>query len=298
MAFWLVYQGTSWGRSRKGGYLWAPKISKSGQAPVHWSNMERVRPGELIFSGVNNALRAVSQAALPAYAAPRPDPLDDEHWGGEGWRLDVAYSDLPKPLPYPDWVPSVLPQMPARYSAFAAGGRPNQGYLFELPLSIGEYLVSLIEAQGVDITAEASDAAPMPVGGKTERQALTRARIGQGKFRQDLLLRFDGRCAVSGLDRPELLRASHIKPWAGSSNLERLDVNNGLLLSAAYDAAFDARLISFGDEGTMLLASDFPPEIARTAGINPLARLQTADDASVGYLAQHRALMVARCLLT
>ncbi len=293
MAFWLVYQGTSWERARAGGYLWAPKLSKSGQTPVHWSNMKHVRAGDLIFSGVNNALRAVSQAALPAYTAPRPDPRDDEHWGGEGWRLDVAYSDLPKPLRYPDWVPAVLPQMQARYSAFAGSGRPNQGYLFKLPLSVGEHLVTMIEDQGVDIAAEASNAAPMPAGGETERHTLARARIGQGKFRQDLLSRFDGRCAVSGLDRPELLRASHIKPWAGSSNVERLDPNNGLLLSAAYDAAFDARLISFAEDGSLLLAPDFAPKTARSAGIDPLACLIAGDGASAGYLAQHRALMEA-----
>lgn len=296
MAFWLVYQGTSWERARAGGYLWAPKLSKSGQTPVHWSNMERVRAGDLIFSGVNNALRAVSQAALPAYTASRPDPRDDEHWEGEGWRLDVAYSDLPEPLRYPDWVPAVLPQMQVRYSAFASGGRPNQGYLFELPLSVGEYLVTMIEEQGVDVAAKASDAAPMPAGGETERHTLARARVGQGKFRQDLLSRFDGKCAVSGLERPELLRASHIKPWAGSSNVERLDPNNGLLLSAAYDAAFDARLISFAEDGSLLLAPDFSPETARSAGIDPLARLKTGNGVSTSYLAQHRALMEAEAL--
>jgi putative restriction endonuclease len=294
MAFWLVYQGTSWERARAGGYLWAPKLSKSGQTPVHWSNMERVRAGELIFSGVNNALRAVSQAVLPAYTASRPDPRDDEHWDGEGWRLDVAYSDLPKPLSYPDWVPAVLPQMQARYGAFARSGRPNQGYLFELPLSVGEFLIAKIQAQGVDIAAKASDAAPMLAGSETERYALARARVGQGKFRQDLLTRFNCKCAVSGVERAELLRASHIKPWAGSSNVERLDPNNGLLLSAAYDAAFDARLISFADDGSLLLAPDFPPETARKAGIDPLARLLTNDGASTSYLAQHRELMSAQ----
>ena len=48
-----------------------------------------------------------------------------------------------------------------------------------------------------------------------------------------------GRCAVTGLDLPLLLRASHIKPWRDSDNRERLDPYNGLLLSPSYDAAFD-----------------------------------------------------------
>lgn len=294
MAFWLVYQGTSWGRARAGGYLWAPKNGKIGQTPTHWSNMERVRPGELIFSGVNNALRAVSQVARPAYNASRPDPRDDEHWEGEGWRLDVAYSDLPQPLRYPDWVPKLLPQLQMKHSAFSSGGRPNQGYLFELPLSVGEALVSIIQEQGVDVAAAAGAAAPLPAGGDTERQMLARARVGQGKFRQDLFERFEGRCPLSGLRQAELLRASHIKPWAGSSNTERLDPSNGLLLAAAYDAAFDARLISFTDSGKLLLARDFTLESAKAAGIDPLARLNIPDGSSAPYLAQHRALMNVR----
>jgi putative restriction endonuclease len=296
MAFWLVYQGTSWKRARAGGYLWAPKLSKSGQTLAYWSNMERVQAGELIFSGVNNALRAVSQAVLPAYTATRPDPRDDGYWGAEGWRLDVAYSDLPSPMRYPDWVPGVLPQLQARHSAFASSGRPNQGFLFELPLSVGEHLITMIATQGVDVATKASDAAAMPDGGKTERDALARARVGQGKFRQNLLARFNGKCAVSEVVQPELLRASHIKPWAGSSNVERLDPNNGLLLSAAYDAAFDARLISFADDGSLLLASDFSPESAMAAGIDPKARLQATIGSSLIYLAGHRALMKMQAL--
>ena len=112
MAFWLVYQGTSFERARNGGYLWAPKTGKKGQTPVYWSNMERVRAGDLIFSAFNGALRAVSEAAVPAYTAERPDPRDDQFWYGDGWRLDVAYTDLPAPMPYADWVPHILNEMP------------------------------------------------------------------------------------------------------------------------------------------------------------------------------------------
>ena len=62
-----------------------------------------------------------------------------------------------------------------------------------------------------------------------------------GRFRDDLVASFGGRCCLSGLDVTELLRASHIKPWRDSNNIERLDPYNGLLLSPAYDAAFSTR---------------------------------------------------------
>lgn len=294
MAFWLVYQGTSFERARKGGYLWAPKIGKNGQSQAYWTNMERVRPGDLIFSGFNGAIQAVSEASASAYTASRPDPRDDQHWYGDGWRLDVAYTDLPEPMPYPDWVPAVLAEMPNKHSPFTSSGRPNQGYLYELPNSVGEYLTRRIAGQGMDVEQEARQAAPAPPGGETERQQLATARVGQGKFRKDLMSRWGSRCPLSGVDRPELLRASHIKPWASSNNFERLDPANGLLLSAAYDAAFDALLITFDDTGAISLAPDFPLTAATQAGIDLCAKLTGFDAAMTTYILEHRALFAAR----
>lgn len=81
----------------------------------------------------------------------------------------------------------------------------------------------------------------------TEREALIKARIGQGKFRSDLVKvwRRGERCVLTGLEVPELLVASHIKPWRESTNEERLDPMNGLLLSAHVDKLFDRYLMSF-----------------------------------------------------
>jgi len=90
----------------------------------------------------------------------------------------------------------------------------------------------------------------------TERQTIVDARIGQGQFRRDLLS-YWGRCAVTGITEPLLLRASHIKPWRDSDNRERLDPYNGLLLAAHLDAAFDSGLISFADSGNAVISEQF-----------------------------------------
>lgn len=293
MAFWIVYQGDSWKRARQGGYLWAPKKGE-GPTPFHWTNMDLVEAGDLVFSGVSNAVRAVSQVARRAYTAERPEPDRDARWSNEGWRIDLTYTDLPTPLPYSDWVPAVLSQLPGRYSPFSATGRPNQGYLFALPNSAGEYLVELLTLRGLEVTAVANAEAPPPAGGETERETLARARMGQGKFRADLMKRWSGRCPLSGVDRPALLRASHIKPWASSNNNERLDPANGLLLSAAYDAAFDALLIGFSDDGDLVLAPDFSAAHAAAAGVDPQAKLPRPDDSARAYLREHRELISAR----
>jgi putative restriction endonuclease len=89
----------------------------------------------------------------------------------------------------------------------------------------------------------------------TEVERLVVQRIGQDIFRSALMDFWSGRCAVTGLDQPELLRASHMKPWADcASDAERLDPFNGLLLAAHWDAAFDCGLVTFADDGAAQLS--------------------------------------------
>ena len=87
----------------------------------------------------------------------------------------------------------------------------------------------------------------------TERESIVKARIGQGKFREQLLAKY-GSCIISGIDISKALVASHIKPWAVSTNEERISVNNGLLLSATYDRLFDSGLITFASEGKLIVS--------------------------------------------
>lgn len=110
--------------------------------------------------------------------------------------------------------------------------------------------------------------------GDTEAERLQKVRIGQEIFRDALIAYWSGTCPLTGITEPELLRASHIIPWAKcESDAERLDVHNGLLLSSLWDAAFDAGLISFSDDGNPL-ASEGLGEEARKAlvleGASPL----------------------------
>ena len=84
----------------------------------------------------------------------------------------------------------------------------------------------------------------------TEVERLTIQRVGQNIFRDRLMTYWQGRCPLTGISDPELLRASHIIAWKDCTNdAERLDVHNGLLLSALWDAAFDKGLITFDDGG-------------------------------------------------
>lgn len=138
----------------------------------------------------------------------------------------------------------------------------------------------------IDIKTAEGELKDLP---ETEREAIRAARLGQGYFRAKLIQKYKGKCAVTGTAIPELLRASHIKPWRNSNNIERLSVDNGLLLIANLDAAFDARLISFSDTGKMLFHKrlGMNPQVAlgikKGSGLlKPLSPMQKK------YLDQHR----------
>jgi hypothetical protein len=121
----------------------------------------------------------------------------------------------------------------------------------------------------------------------TTRKALVEARLGQGRYRRELLRRWNGKCAVTGCRVTAILRASHCKPWRRSTPHERLDSANGLILSANLDALFDNGLISFDDAGDMLVAVAVASDERAALGLPaPLSRVP--DAALRRYLADHR----------
>ncbi|WP_310498030.1 HNH endonuclease signature motif containing protein [Sandarakinorhabdus sp.] len=91
---------------------------------------------------------------------------------------------------------------------------------------------------------------------ETETLRMQKARLGQGAFRKALEHRWHGRCPMTGIEERALLRASHIVPWNRCENeAERLSADNGLLLSALWDAAFDRGLVGFDDDGAVMFAA-------------------------------------------
>lgn len=122
--------------------------------------------------------------------------------------------------------------------------------------------------------------------GATEREAVVKARMGQGRFREDLLQYWEG-CAVTDIRRPDLLRASHIKPWRWCSNQERLDPHNGLLLLPQYDHLFDRGYITFDDSGTLVVSPAIRAVPSTQLGINHQSRLRRVESQHLPFLEYH-----------
>ncbi|MGB2057929.1 MAG: DUF2002 family protein [Alcanivorax sp.] len=119
----------------------------------------------------------------------------------------------------------------------------------------------------------------------TERLQQANARIGQGKYRKDLIDLWQG-CSVTGAKNPKILKASHMKPWRTSEDEERLNPYNGLLLTANLDAAFDNGLITFSRNGKILIAREFTD--AADFGIDANMKLRKLDAQHQEYLTWHR----------
>lgn len=124
---------------------------------------------------------------------------------------------------------------------------------------------------------------------KTEAERLVVQRVGQDLFRNALLDYWRGRCCVTGLAVPSLLRASHIKPWAKcTTDNERLDVFNGLLLAPHLDALFDGGWISFSDQGSVLVSKALNATSRAQLGVATGWSIQGLKTDHLGYLAHHR----------
>jgi hypothetical protein len=122
---------------------------------------------------------------------------------------------------------------------------------------------------------------------ETEREYLRSARIGQGGFRKALLKQFGEACPVTGITNPELLIASHIKPWSACSNSDRLDSQNGLLLSALVDRLFDRGLISFSDGGQLMVSPKLSESDWRLCNLCAAKPIALTERSKV-YMAYHR----------
>lgn len=125
------------------------------------------------------------------------------------------------------------------------------------------------------------------VADKTEQTELRKSRLGQGRYRNQLL-KLRKCCYVTGFADASFLRASHIKPWKDSNNIERLDHFNGLLLTPNYDALFDGGYISFEDDGRILVSKKLSSRTIAVFGVDVNFKGVDLGQHTKVYLAYHR----------
>ena len=122
----------------------------------------------------------------------------------------------------------------------------------------------------------------------TEKQTLVNARRGQGLFRERVI-QLEGRCRVTGVDLRDHLRASHIKPWKDSSDADKLDGNNGLLLAPHLDHLFDKGYISFSNLGAIIISRRCSPGVLVAWNVSRTLKVAAFRPAQRPFLTYHRA---------
>jgi putative restriction endonuclease len=279
MRYWWVNQKQTYRHEVPGGYLWSPKRKANGDRNPFYDFMREVAPGDVVFSFAEALIKAIGMVVSYAYEAPKPLEFGraGAHWDTIGWRVDVRFVELRLPIRPSENMAVLAPMLPERYAPLRpSGGGLQNLYLTTVSDNFAATLVDLIGAEARDIVLgrRMAEESPLPQPGiglieweeheiervqadtripETTRQALVLARRGQGLFKARVQ-EVERACRITGVDRLEHLRASHCKPWRDSSNDERLDGDNGLLLTPNADHLFDRGFIGFEDNGDVLIS--------------------------------------------
>ena len=160
----------------------------------------------------------------------------------------------------------------------------------------GHPMTSRLEAQGaiwcvfdgrMDIGRSTRSKDSNEPAAETQKPAVIATRIGQSKYRSGLVARWLG-CSVTGCQRYQILRASHLKPWSESNDKERLDIHNGLLLVPNLDSLLDQYLISFDPNGKILISASLPEIDRKLLGVHSKMKIVISNSKLAPYLTHHR----------
>ena len=281
MRYWWVNQNQTYRHEISGSYIWSPKRSAGDRRNPFYEFMREVSPGDVILSFCDTRIAALGIAQSYCYESPKPDEFGAAglSWSGIGWKVDIRFQELSRRIRPKDHIQELLPFLSGKYSPLQKDGKGLQSvYLAEVSPELAASLFRLIgpEATSVRDTATVLNGQPplvlqpeatleeweqrvermiheMPTLQETEKQSLIQARRGQGIFRANVQ-RIERHCRITKVNRPEHLIASHCQPWRDSNNNERLDGENGLLLTPTVDHLFDKGFISFEGNGRLIIS--------------------------------------------
>lgn len=281
MRYWWVNQNQTYRQEIGGGYLWSPKRKTNDQRNPFYESMREVAPGDIIFSFVDTRIAALGIARSYCYESPKPTEFGSagSYWGAIGWKVDASFREISNRIRPKDHIGELRRTLPEKYSPLRPSGDGLQSvYLTAVSPAFAAIIFRLIGREASQVAdvgnavsrAQQLSPAPEPtleewerrVEAKilddrslrdTEREALVQARRGQGVFRANVQT-IERACRVTKVERREHLIASHVKPWRDSANDERLNGENGLLLTPTIDHLFDKGFVSFENRGNLIIS--------------------------------------------
>ena len=286
MQSFVVMQGRTYQEEKELGVIWSPQQDSGGKVPHSWLRMMEVKEGDRIFHYVKGYIVAVSVAKTGCQTARKPSNMQNhEHWNDNGYLVELEYHELEVPINVRSKFDEILPLLPIKYSPFQANADGNQGYLFPCNEELSIKLLELISDLNIyQVDEEQLEFAIgtvrrterntfIPMIAETEAEVKTKIRLGQQKFRKGLMPLWGYKCALCKIELPALLRASHSKPWKDSTDFERVDPYNGVLLCCNHDALYDEGFIAFDGQGRLHISSQIPEEDYEKYGIHSLMKI-------------------------
>lgn len=299
--------------------MWSPKLNTAGHRNRAYSLMRVISPGDIVFSFADTKIKAIGVVQSNCYEFPKPATfgMAGQNWSDAGWRLDVAYTEIQNPIRPKDHINILVPVLPERYSPLQPStGNGNQTfYLYDISDKFAFTLASLMDQLTLDMVKGNFASEPLISGlpdmssenislwedqvekqivsdttiVDTEKEALIHSRRGQGQFRKELY-KIESACRITGVTESQHLIASHTKPWRDSTNEQRLDPENGFMLTPTVDHLFDRGFISFENNGDLLISPVAHQQTLARMGV-PVDRVLNVGTFSQGqkaYLGWHR----------
>jgi len=287
MQSFVVMQGQTYQEEKELGMIWSREQASDGSLPHSWLRVIEVNEGDRIFHYVKGDIVAISVAKIGCEIAPRPS---GEPNGDSGYLVELDYHELEVPVNVRSKFDAILPLLPIKYSPFQADANGNQGYLYpcneELTIKLLEIISDLniyqIDEEQLELAISTVSQTErntfIPMLAETETEVKTKIRLGQQKFRQGLLPLWDQKCALCEIELPELLRASYSKPWKDSTDFERVDPYNGVLLCCNHNALYENGFIAFDGQGRLHISSQIPEEDYEKYGIQPKMKIARKEE--------------------
>jgi putative restriction endonuclease len=305
--YWWVNHKRTHKEELDGEFLWSPKRTQGGTDSESSRNMTKIMPGDVVFaySCAGGTLRAIGVALGRAREAPNPFEFGSARGasgGPRGWQVTVRFAEFSQHWQPKDHAFELASLLPEKHSPLRAGGEANPAvYLASVPQKLAAALRRLagveIDTLVEEIRQRAGYHFPDDVAeeallqridiGPAMKIDLLKARRGQGIYRTHLES-IEAACRLTGLLDRRHLRAIHIKPWRKSSDVEKLDGYNGLLLSPHLEHLFWRGYISFSDSGELLLSRYLNPAVLDKWGLKTPCDVGAFRPEQCGYLAYHR----------
>ena len=302
MRYWWVNQNQTYKYEVPGGFLWSPKARADGGRNYFYECMQEVRPGDVVFSFCETYIKAIGVAQSSAITSAKPEfRTAGSNWADEGWFVEVEFEEVLNPIRPKDFMPQIVPLLAEKYAPLQTDGNGLQGvYLTEVSSEFGQLLIDLSNANLETIQKDLAivdntesdyeinlEIQAKRIEGDLEKIALVKARRGQGIFKANVRM-IEKSCRVTGVTNIKHLRASHIKPWADSSDHEKIDGYNGLLLSPHIANLFDRGFISFEDSGDMLISKALSQSVLDKWSLDFGKNVGKFEQPHCGYLEYHR----------